>query len=178
MVFLGFWLITLWNSRKMPCRKPTHPRNCLGKYHGITVKLSVSSITVFGIWLPSSCMSSSFSLLSLPPPPSSIVGGDWRQPTSKTLHTPSPTKKVNPSVPTPPPTPSRFSASHFLTSRSRRPPPLPPFVRGGKNRCRELPGPWARRWPAEGRGGGRQGETTRRETEERGGERGGGGDCC
>ena len=51
MVFLDFWLIKLWNSRKVPCRKPTHPRNCLGKYHGITVKLSVSSITVFGIWL-------------------------------------------------------------------------------------------------------------------------------
>ena len=51
MVFLDFWLIKLWNSRKMPCRKPTHPRNCLGKYHGITVKLSVSSMTVFGIAL-------------------------------------------------------------------------------------------------------------------------------
>ena len=51
MVFLDFWLIKLWNSRKMPRRKPTHPRNCLGKYHGINVKLSVSSITVFGIWL-------------------------------------------------------------------------------------------------------------------------------
>ena len=48
MVFLDFWLIKLLNSRKMPYRKPAHPQNCLGKYYGITVKLSVSSITVFG----------------------------------------------------------------------------------------------------------------------------------